>query len=653
MKLTLESLSLKDFAGIQSQSFEFNGKDVSIYGDNGAGKTTIAVALNWLLFDKGLENQKVDIVPKDENNDHIHERVPTVTATFNMDGNLMTLTRESHPNYEKVEGSTKKHYKNSRTTKQYIDDVPFPITKYKQEINGIIDESVFQLVTNPEAFPQLHWQDKRRMLFEIADDVSDEAVIESSKELKPLLDDINNRSIDDHKKVIDEKLKKAKKDLEYIPVQIQTLNGQLPELSDELDVHKLTVSVEGIQVNIDHLQTRKAEIENGGSIVDIKRQISDKQYELDNLKRDLEQDSKDKVSGFKREIGSLEADISIINSNIKRVNDEIDGLKQQKDKLLGKHQHLKSERDKVEAERFNSDVQDTCPTCGQPLEAHKVEEAKEHALAEFNKKKSQRLEDIEQELEQNVKSGKATASAIENNKEKRNDYDTQMDEIERKLKLKQGQLEKAESNVVHAEETDKYKEIQKEIKELQSHLENEKETISEGVEGINTAIDEKQSEIKGLRNQIAEYESAERIRKSIDDYRKQEDSLLDTIEDLKHQKYLIDQFTKTKVNLITEKVNDMFDLARFKLFHTQVNGDIKETCEIMVDGIVYEKGLNNGMKLNVGVDICNTLSKHYGIELFQFIDNAESVTDLKESVGQQIKLVVSENDKNLRLEVDN
>lgn len=652
MKLTLNSLKLRDFAGISEEKFIFGSKDASIYGDNGAGKTTIAVALNWLLFDKGLENQKVDIVPKDSDNNHIHERVPTVTATFNMDGNLMTLTRESHPNYEKVEGSTKKHYKNSRTTKQYIDDVPFPITKYKQEINGIIDESVFQLVTNPEAFPQLHWQDKRRMLFEIAGDVSDKAVIESSQELKPLLEDINNRSIDDHKKVIDEKLKKAKKDLEYIPVQIQTLNDQLPDVTDLPEKVTIDDKIVTLDTQISTLQSKKSDIENGGSIVDIKRQISDKQYELDNLKRDLEQDSKDKVSGLKREIGSLEADVSIINSNIKRVNDEIDGLKQQKDKLLGKHQHLKSERDKVEAERFNSDVQDTCPTCGQPLEAHKVEEAKEHALAEFNKKKSQRLEDIEQELEQNVKSGKATASAIENNKEKRNDYDTQMDEIERKLKLKQGQLEKAESNVVHAEETDKYKEIQKEIKELQSHLENEKETISEGVEGINTAIDEKQSEIKGLRNQIAEYESAERIRKSIDDYRKQEDSLLDTIEDLKHQKHLIDQFTKTKVNLITEKVNSMFDLARFKLFHTQVNGDIKETCEIMSNGVTYDGGLNNAMRINTGVDICNVISKHYDVELFQFIDNAESVTDLKESEGQQIKLIVSEQDKQLRMEIE-
>ncbi|WP_213810635.1 ATP-binding protein [Jeotgalicoccus sp. WY2] len=181
MKLRLISLNISNFAGIKSESFDFGGKDAKIYGDNATGKTTTAVAINWLLFDKGLEGQKIDIVPKDDNNNHIHEAVPTVTAVFEMDGNEIKLSRESHPNYEKVEGSTKKHYKNSRTTKQYIDEVPYPITKYKAEINKIIDEEVFKLVTNPDAFPQLHWQDKRKMLFEISGDITDEQVIESSK----------------------------------------------------------------------------------------------------------------------------------------------------------------------------------------------------------------------------------------------------------------------------------------------------------------------------------------------------------------------------------------------------------------------------------------------------------------------------------------
>ena len=60
-------------------------------------------------------------------------------------------------------------------------------------------------------------------------------------------------------------------------------------------------------------------------------------------------------------------------------------------------------------------------------------------------------------------------------------------------------------------------------------------------------------------------------------------------------------------------------------------------------------GLNNGAKINVGIDIINTLSTHYGVTVPLFVDNAESVTRLTASGAQVIRLVVSECDKELRV----
>ena len=68
----------------------------------------------------------------------------------------------------------------------------------------------------------------------------------------------------------------------------------------------------------------------------------------------------------------------------------------------------------------------------------------------------------------------------------------------------------------------------------------------------------------------------------------------------------------------------------------------------MYDGIPFQ-GLNNGMKVNVGIDIINALSRHYGVRVPLFIDNAESVTKLEVCQAQVIRLVVSENDKELRI----
>jgi len=55
--------------------------------------------------------------------------------------------------------------------------------------------------------------------------------------------------------------------------------------------------------------------------------------------------------------------------------------------------------------------------------------------------------------------------------------------------------------------------------------------------------------------------------------------------------------------------------------------------------------------LNIGLDIINTLAEHFGFAPVVFIDNAESVTDILQTKGQQIRLIVSAADKKLRIEL--
>ncbi|KIH70047.1 hypothetical protein SN16_11130 [Salinicoccus roseus] len=642
-------MDITDFAGIRHETFSFAGKDAKIYGDNATGKTTTALAMYWLLFDKGLEWQKVDIVPKDENNIHIHEKVPRVEAVFNCDGKKLTLRRESDANYENVEGSNEKHYKNSRSTRQYIDDVPYPITKYKAEINKIIDEEVFKLVTNPDAFPQLHWQDKRKMLFEIAGDVSDTQVIESSKELKALLDIIDRRDIEDHKKVVAEQLKRAKADLEHIPVKINTLDEQLQDNPSDADMTQVQKKIEQYQARLDELEEQKSAAKNGGAVLDIKREISEKQFELDNLKREIEGGSTDKKNGLQRQLSSLESDIDILKSQYKRIDRDIDDLKRSRERALEEYHALKKERDSVELQKFKSDVDDTCPTCGQPLQEHKVEEARQHAEAEFNQKKSRRLEQLESDIERKIKSGKDIATSISVNEGKLDTIDINIAHTEKEIEKVQKQLYRLTGDDVKAEDDDRYKRLQEEIEELQAKQTDEEATVKDKIASVQSDIEGYRNELDELKALLASDRANERIKASIMELHQEEERLLDLIEELKHDQHLVDEFTKTKVNLITEKVNGMFDLARFKLFHQQVNGDIKETCEIMVDGVTYDGGLNNAMQINVGLDIVQTLSNHFNVEAPIFIDNSESVTQLKEVPAQQIQLIVSESDKVLKL----
>jgi len=79
---------------------------------------------------------------------------------------------------------------------------------------------------------------------------------------------------------------------------------------------------------------------------------------------------------------------------------------------------------------------------------------------------------------------------------------------------------------------------------------------------------------------------------------------------------------------------------------------LEDRCDVQYGGVPY-MGLNNGMRINVGIDIINALSRAYGVTVPLFVDNAESVTKLEGSASQIIRLVVSEKDKELRVEYEN
>jgi hypothetical protein len=58
------------------------------------------------------------------------------------------------------------------------------------------------------------------------------------------------------------------------------------------------------------------------------------------------------------------------------------------------------------------------------------------------------------------------------------------------------------------------------------------------------------------------------------------------------------------------------------------------------------------MKINIGLDVINAFSEHYGLAAVIFLDNAESVTEIFKTASQQVKLYVSAIDDALRVEKD-
>lgn len=163
-------------------------------------------------------------------------------------------------------------------------------------------------------------------------------------------------------------------------------------------------------------------------------------------------------------------------------------------------------------------------------------------------------------------------------------------------------------------------------------------------------IRQQRAEIEEMERDLAKFDSVRRAQMRVMELEKQERELAAEYERLQHELFLCEEFTKTKVSMLDAKINSKFKLARFRLFEDQINGGIKEVCDTLYKGVPYDGGLNNAARINVGLDIINTLGEHYGFSAPIFVDNAEAVTRLIDTDAQVIRLVVSEVDKKLRIE---
>ena len=85
-----------------------------------------------------------------------------------------------------------------------------------------------------------------------------------------------------------------------------------------------------------------------------------------------------------------------------------------------------------------------------------------------------------------------------------------------------------------------------------------------------------------------------------------------------------------------------------QMFNNLINGGTEEICEALIDGVPYG-GTNNAAKIQAGLDIIRTLSKHYDVYPPVIIDNRESVTEIPDMECQVISLYVDPAKKELEV----
>lgn len=649
--MRLLKLTLSNFKGIRNFTLDTQGNNASVFGDNATGKTTLCDAYLWLLFGKDSQNKKdFDIKTLDANGNAIPGIDHVVEGVFEVDGRQLTLKKSFKEKWTKKRGTATAEF-TGHSTDHSVDGVPVSEKDYNARTSQIASEETFKLLTNPAYFnTHLKWQDRRKILLDICGDLTDAEVIASDKSLSKLPEILQGRKLDDHRKIIAARRAEINKELQSLPVRIDEVQRGLPDISNfnPEDAKQMIVTLEkSLKTN----KQRIIRIESGGEVAEKTkaiREIEGRLIDIQNRHRNQPgvevAQLKAKLNSAKDAVVDLERTLKAFSSTIEANNKEIARLNERIAKL-------RETWHTVNGWIFEHEYSDTCPTCGQFLPAENVEEARKKALASFNFEKATKLEEINKEGKQH----KARLDELIAEKSKAKD---RIQETEDKLEHKNAEIAHLQEEINFFQEAADHTKDEAWIKAIEEKvvLEREIDLLKQGsrveIEKIQDEISRLGSDINLLNLRLSDVDRCAQGQKRIEDLKAQERKLAAEYERLEGELYLTEQFIRTKVKMLEEKINSRFKMARFKMFNTLVNGGLEECCECLFEGVPYSSGLNNAARINVGIDIINTLSDHYGFTAPIFADNAEAVTKLIETRGQLIRLVVSEQDKILRVETD-
>jgi hypothetical protein len=186
----------------------------------------------------------------------------------------------------------------------------------------------------------------------------------------------------------------------------------------------------------------------------------------------------------------------------------------------------------------------------------------------------------------------------------------------------------------------------KQLEVLQSEI--EKQPTVDTTE-LQAKRDQVQSEIDALKVRLSKEDQIKAINTRIAELETEERNLASQIANVEKTQFVIENFTKMRVETLERRINSKFKLVKFKMFDIQINGGEVECCEALINGVPFSDA-NTASRINTGLDIINTLCEFYKISAPIFIDNRESIVNLIDTESQIVNLIVSEADKKLRVE---
>ena len=643
-KIFVKSLSLVNFKGVRELDLQFVDGENMIGGSNGTGKTTVFDAFTWLMFGKdstGRSDSNFNIKTLDDAGKPIYHLDHSVVAVMCVDGTDVKLERKYVEVWQKQSGTTDMFLKNHKT-EFFVNDVKCATKKeYDAEVNEIINESVYKMITNPWYFPQLSADNQKSMLIDMAGEVSDEDVAATNKNFAKFLEDLNGKPMEKMAKEIQAKKRACNEILDRIPSQIETAENVMPEAEDwdavDAEIKNKLKEIEDIDATIaDKSKVNEQEYERKASI---QNQIGDAKLELANVKNEIRANASQARNVAIQEINNIQLQIQGNDNMIKSTNRLIENQEKEIESKEINVKALREEYKKVFASMIEfEDGQFICPTCKRPYDAADIEAKKKELTENFNTDKADKLKKIQEK-------GKALNAALAEMKQTLATYKKELAKHEESVLTLQKKKSEKEAEMPEPVDEANIIDTDQRVIDLQNKIVDLENQLNVGIKVIDVSELREQKRVanealQGLYKRAAKKEQIERTRKEIEDLEKKQASNNQVLADCEQWERLHIQFQKAKDEELLKRINGMFEVVSFSFLSTQLNGNEKLTCVCTVNGTPYPD-VNNAGKINAGLDIINAICKAKGVTAPIFVDNAESVNDILKTYSQKIMLYVT------------
>lgn len=650
--MNLISLTLENFKGIKAFTLDATGQNVDVYGSNGCGKSTLFDAFTWLLFGKNSHDEKdFGIKTLDEKGEVIPRIDHQVTAVIEHDGRQIELMRTYKEKWRKQRGAAEAVMVGNTTEYAYGPvgaATPISAGEYAKAINGLIDEKIFKLITDPLYFNErLSWQERRQLLMQLCGDVTTEEIVKDNADLEEVLDLAVGRDMETTKKGVRAAIRATNKEKDEIGPRIDEcrkglVDINLASLDDaRIDIKTIPEKIEALRQEKMAKSAMDQKVKAQEELATIKAKIvamkSARETVYQERMRDLmnkEMEAQKSASEQKEICDGFWAQHAAFRNEIARINEGLEALRNRF-------------REVFSSVYTKMPIDTICPTCGQSLPPESIEKAKaamEEDEADFKRQKAELLKKIREE-------GKAKKADLEAKQKDLTALEMKAKAADEDLVIRRDFRDEFATRaklLKVAPPTEEEVRLIQQAMDLKAHMDQPQKdpTLAQYDQEIETLT----AKLDAAKAIIAAADRNNQLNARIGELLKEEKTLSMHLIDLERQLYLCEQFVREKTDRLSAKLEEKIPNVNFIMFRPNVtNEGIEECCETSYHGVPY-KDLNTGARINVGLEIIKALADEYHVTAPIFIDNAESVVKLVDMPSQLIRLIVSENDKTLRVE---